>query len=151
MPLTPFFLPFLCPLAPPVCLCPHLPNVASLLLLLLFILLRLLQTDVLSHHLQRNLIYLDSQVRVYSCLSPSQAATVRNFKIQQNILLGTGTYWKLTYTAFVVSYISRQNIWMYIYDNLCPGFYFCLFLFSTSLHVYSEYFKLNKLSTDLQT
>lgn len=36
---------------------------ASLLLLLLFLLLPLLQTDVLSHHLQRNLIYLDSQVR----------------------------------------------------------------------------------------
>ena len=38
---------------------------ASLLLLLLFLLLPLLQTDVLSHHLQRNLIYLDSQVRTY--------------------------------------------------------------------------------------
>lgn len=36
---------------------------------LLLLLLRLLQTDVLSHHLQRNLIYLDSQVRT-SGLSP---------------------------------------------------------------------------------
>ncbi len=43
--------------------CPSLPNMALLFLLLLFLLLWLLQTDVLSHHLQRNLIYLDSQVR----------------------------------------------------------------------------------------
>lgn len=43
-------------------------NAASLFPLLLLILLQLLQTDVLSHHLQRNLIYLDSQVRAASLL-----------------------------------------------------------------------------------
>lgn len=63
--LTPFFLLFLCHLLPSsVLLCPFLSNnMASIFLLPLFLVLRLLQTDVLSHHLQRNLIYLDSQVR----------------------------------------------------------------------------------------
>lgn len=62
VPLTPFFLLSICTLSPlPVCLCPSLPNMATFPVSSL--LLRILQTDVLSHHLQRNLIYLDSQVR----------------------------------------------------------------------------------------
>lgn len=135
--LTPFFLSFLCPLPPPLCfvhtsqMCCHF--------FFAVILLRLLQTDVLSHHLQRNLIYMDSQVRAYSRLSPSQVATVWNFT-KLNILWGTGTFQCINVPEANMTWHLRVPA----FQNRICGFtsmiiYFCFPVFSSSFFPLSRY------------
>lgn len=129
-------------ISPPSFSCLPLSNNMAALLLLLLILLWL-QTDVLSHHLQRNLIYLDSQVRtskprdwfVYVCL---RYGTV----ILKKSLIYLQKYAVICWSWSVLSLLDHAFPLKYLYVPKCSNTHPLWLLANVSfVHLRQEHLK----------